>query len=56
MSFGGSSADRARSERKIERFMKQADADEAARESGRKSVLRRLLDRLRPQRESAPPG
>jgi hypothetical protein len=46
MSFGDNSADRAESERKIERFMKQADADRAAREAGHKSFLTRVLGRL----------
>jgi hypothetical protein len=51
MSFGNNPADSAAGKQHSERFMAKADADRAARLTGRKSFFQRLLELLRPQRQ-----
>jgi hypothetical protein len=51
MSFGNNPADSAAGKQHSEQFMAKADADRAARLAGRKSLFRRLLERLRPHRQ-----
>jgi hypothetical protein len=51
MSMGNSPADSAPGKLRSEQLMAQADADRAARLAGRKSLFRRLLERLRPHRQ-----
>jgi hypothetical protein len=51
MSFGNNPADRGPSQQSLDRLIAQADADRAARLAGHKSFFRRLLDRLRPNRQ-----
>ena len=51
MSFGNSPGDDAERKMRSERFMAKAEAARAARLAGHKSLLRRLLDRLRPHRQ-----
>jgi hypothetical protein len=50
MSFGNNPADSAQGKWQTDRLKAQTDADRAARLSGHKSPLRRLLERLRPHR------
>jgi hypothetical protein len=59
MSFGNSPAEGAEANRRRDRLTAQADAYRARRLAGRKSLLRRVLGRLRPHRQepgSEPPG
>jgi hypothetical protein len=51
MSFGNNPADSTAGKQYSERFMANADADRAARLAGRKSLIQRLLERLRPHRQ-----
>jgi hypothetical protein len=51
MSFGNHPADRAPGEARLDQLAAQADADRAARLAGHKSLLRRVLERLRPHRQ-----
>ena len=51
MSFGNNPADRGYEKQRYERFTAKADADRAARLAGRKPLIERLLERLRPHRE-----
>jgi hypothetical protein len=51
MSFGNNPADRAPSQESLNRLIAKADADRAARLAGHRSLLRRLLDRLRPHHQ-----
>jgi len=51
MSFGNNPADSAAGKQHSDRFMAKAEADRAARLTGRKSLFQRLLDRLRPNRQ-----
>jgi hypothetical protein len=51
MSFGNNPADSGAGKQHSERFMAKADADRAARLAGRKSLFRRLLERLRPHHQ-----
>lgn len=53
MSLGNNSADGAHGKRHSERLMAKADARRAARLAGRKPLFRRLLGRLRPNRDEA---
>jgi hypothetical protein len=52
MSFGNNPADSAAGKQHSERFTAKADADRAARLAGRKSLVQRLLERLRPHRQN----
>jgi hypothetical protein len=51
MSFGNSPADSAEGKQRLDRLTAQADAYRAGRLAGRKSFLRRVLERLRPRRQ-----
>lgn len=51
MSFGNSPADSAEGKRKLDRLTAQADAYRAGRRAGRKPLLRRVLEYLRPHRQ-----
>ena len=51
MSFGNSPADSAEGKQRLDRLTAQADAYRAGRLAGRKSLLRRMLERLRPHRQ-----
>ena len=51
MSFGNSPADSAGSKQRLDRLTAQADAYRAGRLAGRKPLLRRVLERLRPHRQ-----
>jgi hypothetical protein len=51
MSFGNNPADSAAGKQHSDRLMAKAEADRAARLTGRKSLFQRLLDRLRPNRQ-----
>jgi len=50
MSFGNSPADSAAGKQRLDRLTARADAYRAGRLAGRKSLLRRVLERLRPHR------
>jgi hypothetical protein len=49
MSFGNNPADSRKPH--VDQLMARAEADRAARLAGHKSLLRRVLERLRPQRQ-----
>jgi len=51
MSFGNNPADSAPGKQRLEKLTAQADAYRAGRLAGRKSLLRRVLERLRPHRQ-----
>jgi hypothetical protein len=51
MSMGNNPADSAPGKLRSEQLMAQADADRAARLAGRKSLFRRMLERLRPYQQ-----
>jgi hypothetical protein len=51
MSFGNSPADSAGGKRRLDRFTAQADVYRAGRLAGRKPLLRRVLEYLRPHRQ-----
>jgi hypothetical protein len=51
MSFGINPADKALGEARLDQLAAQADADRAARLADHKSLLRRVLERLRPHRQ-----
>ena len=51
MSLGNSPADSAGSKQRLDRLVARADAYRAGRLAGRKSLLRRVLERLRPHRQ-----
>jgi hypothetical protein len=51
MSFGNNPAEDAAGKQYRDQRMAQADAERAARLAGRKSLFRRLLERLRPHRQ-----
>ena len=51
MSLGGSPADKYGGFHDPERLRAKADAERAARLAGRKPLIERLLDRLRPHRK-----
>jgi len=51
MSLGNSPADSAGSKQRLDRLTAQADAYRAGRLAGRKPLLRRVLERLRPHRQ-----
>jgi hypothetical protein len=50
MSFGDYEAERAAGDDRVRRLTAQAEGDRAARLVGRKSLVRRLLEHLRPGR------
>jgi len=50
MSFGNNPGDSAEGKARLDRLIAHAEARRAARTSGRKSLLRRVLGRLRPHR------
>jgi len=52
MSFGNNPADSPSANKRYDRLMGQADADRAHRLAGHKSLLERLLERLRPHRKA----
>jgi hypothetical protein len=52
MSFGNNPADSAAGKQHSERFMAKADAARVARLAGRKSLVQRLRERLRPRRQN----
>lgn len=51
MSFGNSPADSAEGKQRLDRLVARADAYRAGRLAGRKSFLRRVLERPRPHRQ-----
>ena len=51
MSFGNNPADGAAGKARLDQLAAQAEVDRAARLAGHKSLLRRLLERLRPHRQ-----
>jgi hypothetical protein len=51
MSFGSNPADKAIGKARLDQLAAQADVDRAARLAGHKSLLRRVLERLRPHRQ-----
>lgn len=51
MSFGNNPGDGATGKARLDQLAAQAAVDRAARLAGHKSLLRRLLERLRPHRQ-----
>ena len=51
MSFGNSPADSAEGKQRLDRLTARANAYRAGRLAGRKPLLRRVLERLRPHRQ-----
>jgi len=52
MSLGDGQFENAYSKARLDQLTAQADADRAARWAGHKSLLRRMLERLRPHRQA----